>query len=738
MSDRNYSPGSSGNGESNNGWGRPQPVTMAEEEGVDFLELTAVLWNGKWIIAGVTVVVLALALIYAFLSTPIYQANALIQIDQGQNQPAGADILSMLLPTAAPTQAEIAIMKSRSVLHPTVEKEHLNIVVSGGHLDYSGPAGDPNVTITNLVVPSSWMDKSLTLTVKGGGRYVLDTPDGGKLLAGKVGQPVDARNGAVKILVTRLDVPAGESFQVKRIYDQQAVNALQERFDATQQQSGYEDTGIVTLTLQGPHPARIKSVLNTIANQYIKQNVAAQAAQARQSLAFINQQLPKVKHTLDTAQSQLTQYRTEKGVVNLDAQAQSLLQSLTSLESQMTQVNLTRSSMQQRFTSSYPGLKALQAQRQDIQTQINAVKAQIENLPAKEKDYVSLLQKVQVYQQLYTALLSKSQDLEISQAATTGNARIVDYAVTPIRPIKPHKALIGILGIIVGLFLGIFIVFLRRALTRSVQDAGDLEAEFGLPVYAVVPHSNRQASLARKARHRSGGLIPVLAATNHDDPAVESIRSLRTSIVFLLKDTERKVITLGGSSPNIGKSFLSINLAHVLGSSGSRVLLVDADLRRGHLEKYMKGQKQPGLSQLLRGSTEPEKAIQRSPHHDNVDFLPSGPFPSNPYELMTNPRLEEAINGWAVAYDFVVIDVPPVLSVAEGLIIARLATANLFVAKAGMQTLREMRIALDRMQQNGVRLEGFIFNDLSRRASSYTYGYYANRYYYARAGKGDK
>lgn len=726
------SPGSNGSA----GRSSSQAVVLTDDDGIDLHDIVATFWGGKWIIVIITAIVLALALIYAFLATPIYQANALIQIEQQQNRALGAnaDVLSMLLPVAAPTQAEIAIMKSRSVLGPTVEKEHLATVIDGGDVPRNA-SGKPAVVISELTVPSAWMGKELTLTAQGNGGYTLASPSGDRLLEGHVDDVAKAGNERVSIQVERLNVPAGKEFSVKRLYDQQAIKDLGASFSAVEQG---QETGVVELTLQGPHPVKTKNILNTLANQYIKQNVAAQATQARQSLVFINKQLPKVKHTLDTAQAKLTKYRTTKGVVNLDEQAKSLLDSLTNLESQLTQVKLTRSSMSQRFTGSYPGLQGLKSQQHELNSQISAVKAQIGKLPAKEKDYVSLLQKVQVYQQLYTALLGKSQDLQITQAATTGSARIVDYAVTPIKPIKPRKSLIGVLGLILGLFLGVLAVFLRRALSRAVEDASELESEFGLPVYAVVPHSGRQSYLMKKSRRKSDGRIPVLAIDAPDDPTVEAIRSLRTSLNFTLQGKERKIVTVGGCTPGVGKSFLSINLAHVIGAAGPRVLLVDADLRRGYLEKYMGVSKQPGLAQVLSGDIEIGDAIQPNPLHDNVDFLPTGPYPSNPYELFSSPRFEDILTEYAGQYEVVLVDVPPLLSVAEGLLVSRFSTVNFLAVKAGVQTLQEVRVAVDRMQQNGVRVDGFIFNNLTRQAQRYTYGHYAKRYYYTRADKGKK
>lgn len=716
-----------GNSPNDNGWQAPPPVA-SDEKLIDLREIVLFLRAGKWIIAAFTAAILALALTYAFLATPIYEANALIQVEQGRGRPSGAagDLIALLAPTASPSQTEIAIIKSRAVLVPTIEKENLNIVIGGGGWFDSLGFDKSKVVIEELAVPDAWMDEKLRITVNGNERYTLASPSGEGILRGQVGKPAVSSDGAVKILVSRLEVPAGTEFPVVRIYNQEALDQLKENFVATEKA---QDSGILSLTLQGTDPVRIKSILNTLANQYIQQNVMAMAQQARKSLAFINDQLPQIKQQLDEAQTRLTEYKTTKGVVNLDRQAQELLSALTSLGSQLTQLQLTQSAMQQRFTGSFPGLQGLRQQQQDIRQKIDSIHAQIELLPAKEQDYVDLLQKVQIYQQLYTTLLSKSQDLQIVQAGTVGSARVVDYAIKPIEPVKPKKSLLGVLGLLIGLFAGILFVFLRRALVRSVQNAAQLEEEFGIPVFAIVPHSKKQGQLAKRAKQKRK--IGLLAIEDPRDPAVEALRSFTTSINVALLESQSRIISLGGCTPDVGKSFLSVNLAHVMGMSGARVLVVDADLRRGHLEKYMATHKRPGLADLLRGEIELEKTIQRAPRHENVDFIPSGAYPTNPYDLVAGRQFAEIMTKCADEYDLVVIDLPPVLSVAEGVVIARFATANFLVVKAGVQRMEELRVALDRLQQNGVRLKGFIFNDLTRVAQTYTYGRYSEGYYYA-------
>ncbi|HKI75545.1 MAG TPA: polysaccharide biosynthesis tyrosine autokinase [Pseudomonadales bacterium] len=713
-----------------------RPASAAEEEGVSIAELLNVVRSGKWMIAAVAGVVLILAALYAFLAPSVYQANALVQI-QEQNQSAGAssDILSALLPIAAPADTEIAIMTSRAVLQPTVESEHLNILVDSGGLPiigrFFGNSSAQSVAINKLKVPDDWMDEDLTLTSEGEGAYVLESPDGDPVLHGRVGQLESAHHGEISIMVNKLALPKGDDVTVKRIYDQEAIAALQAKLTASEQG---QDTGIVQLTLDGVQPAEVKSILNTLVDKYIQQNVAAMASQAQNSLVFIKKQLPKLKQQLETAQDKLTEYRQKNGAVDLDKQAAAMLDELTTLESQLTQINLAETALRQRYTGRYPSLRSLKQQAQDIQGKIDAIHAQINQLPGQEQKYLTLMRDVKVYEQLYTALLAKSQDLQIAKASTTGSARVVDYAVKPITPVAPRKAVVIVLGLILGLFLGILIVFLRRSLSRAIQSVMELENAFGLPVFAIVPHSDRQTYLINKAKRGKAEKVPPLAFDDPRDPTIESIRSLRTSINFTINEFSKKIITLGGCSPSVGKSFLSINLAHVMGNAGTKVLIIDADMRLGHLEEYVGGRKEPGLSQVLSGQATLEDAIYTSPYGENIDFLPSGSFPPNPYELFAGPEMEPMLNSCAEKYDVVIIDVPPVLSVAEGLIIGRLATLNFLVIKAGEQTVQEVRLALDRSRQNGVKLAGFVFNDLTRQSASYTYGRYAVDHYYSRYG----
>jgi tyrosine-protein kinase Etk/Wzc len=264
--------------------------------------------------------------------------------------------------------------------------------------------------------------------------------------------------------------------------------------------------------------------------------------------------------------------------------------------------------------------------------------------------------------------------------------------------------------------------FVRRALNRGVEDPEVLEAATGLSVYATVPHSASQAQYNRaESRHAAGATAGILAKRDPTDLAVESLRSLRTSLQFALVDAPNRVIAFGGPSPGVGKSFVSSNLAQVLADSGKRVLLVDANLRNGSLHRTFGFKREPGLSEVLAGALRFDEALQHP--SERLDVLAAGRIPPNPSELLMSPRFRELVERASKEYDLVVIDTSPILAVTDAAIIARLAGVTLLVVRAGKHPVREVALALRRFAQNGVRVAGLVFNDVERLSSAYGYHY---------------
>jgi len=300
----------------------------------------------------------------------------------------------------------------------------------------------------------------------------------------------------------------------------------------------------------------------------------------------------------------------------------------------------------------------------------------------------------------------------------------VDSALVPQKPASPQLPITLAVSVLLGAAAGIGTAFVRKALDQTVADPEVIERKTGLPVYATIPHSTIQAHVSRTQRPGPAAPLSVLAITQPSDLAVEALRSLRTSLQFALLDSRNNVVTITGPSPAIGKSFVCVNLAHVLANVGMRVLLVDADLRKGHLHNYFGEAKALGLSDVIRGSARIADAIRRT-SNASLHFLPMGTRPPNPSELLSSSAFGEAMRWASSEYDLVLVDTPPILAVTDAALAARTAGTTLLVVKAGKHPMREIAVAVKVLAQNGARPRAIILNDLMPKTG---YGY--SRYEY--------
>lgn len=718
---------------------QPQMTPPSEQDSdeIDLREIVASLLDGKWWILGCAGVFLAVGLLYAFLARPVYQANVLLQVKQHQSILAGLQNLQEMLGQPPPADAEIQIIRSRAVLLKAIADRNLSVAVRPDLFPVFGRffvSGEPSVDIASLDVPQNWYRKSLTLTAGVAGQYTLDSPAGEKLVQGQVGQTATAtRPGdAVAINVSSLDAKPGFQFKLTKLNPLSVYKSLLNSLDVSEQ--GH-DTGILLMTLEGHDPVAVAATLNAIAQSYVDESITLQTLQAKKSLDFISAQLPAVQTQANQAESDLSAYQAKKGSVDMTLEAKALVDQASKVQAQLTELNLQSAELSQQFTSNNPAVLALNAKQQDLLNQKQKIDAAIRALPQTQQDLIGLEREVKVSNQVYTYLLNRSEQFKIEQAGSTGSARIIDTAVPPIKPVKPMKALVAALALFLGLFTGVVIVFLRRAFSGGIDDPDILERQLGMPVYAVVPHSKAQARHTVKDAELHHRAIPVLAVAEPQDMAVEALRSLRTSLNFALAGAGNRVITFGGPRPDVGKSFVTVNLAHVLADAGKRVLIIDADLRRGHLHLYFGAPRQPGLSQILSGEKALDACVVPSKSKPGVALLTTGILPPNPSELLMGERFTQLLEQAGASYDMVLVDLPPFLAVTDGLIIAAQAATNLVVLRAGVHPLREVEHVLGRLRQNNVTATGIVLNNLMPRSAAYGYRKYGYAYSYTYPGK---
>ncbi|MFJ1258247.1 polysaccharide biosynthesis tyrosine autokinase [Cupriavidus sp. CuC1] len=697
----------------------------------------------RWLIGILTAVSLALGGLYTIVATPIYQADIMLQVEDNSEAATGNLVanVSSLFETKSVTAGEIEIIRSRLVVARAVDNLKLYISVTpqyfpvvgrwiakqrhsvsrSGFFEMGGFAWGPEAaSVAKFDVPNVMEGKPFTLTVLPANRYRLTGPDADMKFEGRVGQAelFPTASGEVQLTVTSLKGEPGVNFVVVRHSRLGVIEQIQSSLKILEK--GKQQSGVIGATLEGANPAAISLILNEIGGEYVQQNIERKSAEAAKSLEFLDVQLPKMKTALERAEQSYTTLRKERGSVDVSGEAKLALQLSVEAQSQLFALKQKREELVKRFASSHPSLLTVDEQISALQEQIASADKRIRQLPTLEQDIVRKERDVRVSNDLYIAMLQSAQQLSLIKAGKVGNVRVVDAAVTPQVPIKPIRPLVLVISGVAGLIVGIAAAFARNMLFGGITDPHEIEQYTGLSVYATIPFSDQQKELAKQI-HAKGKNILVLAQTHPHEPAIESLRSFRTALQFAMLEARNNIVILTGPSPGVGKSFVSANFAVVMASAGKRVLLIDADVRKGYLNQYFGLGRDKGLSELIVGTTDLESAIHKLPIA-NLEFMSTGSLPPNPAELLLNPRVSELLEELSRQYDYIVLDTPPVLAAADAAILAPLAGAAFLVALADTTKAGEIVEASRRLGQSGVQVKGVLFNGVKPHSGRYGYG----------------
>jgi tyrosine-protein kinase Etk/Wzc len=704
-----------------------------EADEIDLARLIGELIDHHKLIISVTSLFTLIALIYALFATPVYQADSLIQVEQKQGN-AILNSLSQVLPDSQPQSApEIALLQSRMILGKTVDDLNLQTKIEQDYFPLFGRGwsrltGEKTGTVSiSRFYISEGNDEvpDIKLEVKDKDNYILTIGD--RTLQGKVGQLVDF--DGVSIKVEDINASQGTEFTITYISKLKAITNLQQSLSISDQG---KDTGMLTISLTGEDPQLIENIVNSISNNYLTQNIARQAAQDAKSLDFLNQQLPKVRNDLDVAEDKLNLYRRQNDSVDLSLEAKSVLDQIVNVDNQLNELTFRESEISQLYTKEHPTYKALMEKRKTLQDEKAKLNKRVASMPETQQEILRLSRDVDSGRAVYMQLLNRQQELNIAKSSAIGNVRIIDDAVTQSKPVKPKKAIIVLVGLILGGMISVGLVLLRVFLRRGVESPEQLE-ELGINVYASIPVSEafaKKIAQTQSWRKKSQSEIQgFLAIDNPADLAIEAIRGLRTSLHFAMMEARNNILMISGASPNAGKTFVSSNLAAVIAQTGKKVLFIDTDLRKGYTHKLFNLSNDNGLSDVLSGKVEINKAVKNI-SGAGFDFISRGMVPPNPAELLMHRRFEELLSWASSHYDIVVLDTPPILAVTDAAVIGHYAGTTLLVARFDLNTAKEIDVSIRRFEQSGVTIKGCILNGVVKKASSYySYGY--NHYGYS-------
>ncbi|WP_368299506.1 polysaccharide biosynthesis tyrosine autokinase [Kluyvera sichuanensis] len=699
------------------------------DDKIELNELFGVLLDNKWKIVIITAIFTCLGIIYAFMATPIYRASALIQVEQS----AGSSVLSKLsdiMPDSKPeSQTEISLINSRMVLGKTVDELALDTVVTEKHFPMIGKGlarllGTPDgqIAVSRLVVPNELLDIPMVLKVVSPNSYELVVND--VTYPGRIGELLN-KNG-INLLVSEINAPVDTTFTMVKLEKLTAINNLLENLSVADLS---KDSGMLQLTYKAESATDAIKILNSISNNYLQQNVGRKSEEAAKSLDFLKEQLPLVRAKLDDAENRLNQYRQKNESVDLSLEAKSVLDTTVSLETQINELTFKEAEISKLYTRDHPAYRTLLEKKALLLKERDKLNARIGNMPKTQQEILSLTRDVQSGQEVYMLLLNKQQELSINKASTVGNVRIIDTAMAETKPVAPKKAIIIYISLIIGVLSSITFCFLKKILHNGIESSEDIES-LGLNVYASIPNSkwlrDKNLKLTKK-KHKNVRSVNLLAKDNPTDLSVEAIRSLRTSLHFAMMQATNNILLISGATPEAGKTFVSSNLAAVIAQSDKKVLLIDADLRKGQMHYVVNCKEKIGLSDILSGSNSIDDVVKTT-EIENLDFISRGQIPPNPSELLMNANFKKLMDWATERYDLIIIDTPPILAVSDACIAARYAGTIMLVARFQKNTLKEIEVAAKRFEQNKLNISGVIFNGVEKRTANY-YEYGAYNYY---------
>jgi polysaccharide biosynthesis transport protein len=546
---------------------------------------------------------------------------------------------------------------------------------------------------------------------------------------------------------------------------------------------------LVRIHVENASPSLASKIANAWADTFISSNLERRFEGTAYARTFLEQQLAKTKEKLEESERQFNTYTRQKQIVNVDDKTNLVAQNLTEFtvalaraeqdrikaESNYEEVKRNLSSSKdvlenktialfkenkakleaeyqdqlKIYKPGFPKMQQLQGQIEEIdrkiQTETKTVAASVEGsaraafLAAKSQEtqlraradaakrsvlelqdqgirYNILKRDVDTNREIYNGLLQRYKEVGIAGGVGTNNVSVVDKADVPLFPFKPDLQRNALIGLLLGLMAGLAFAFLLEYLDDSIKFPDEVERFTGLALLGVIPKVNTRGPSAAN-----------LATTDLRSPIAEAYRSVRTALQFSTGKGAPRTLVVTSCTKNEGKSTTAMAIAVALAQMGKRTLLVDADMRNPSLHRMLDTKHTFGLSNLLAGAADPI-ALTQTTSFQNLYFMSSGPIPPNPVELLSGPNLPKLLGEGETQFDHIVVDAPPVLGIADSIVLASRVDACIFVVQSMGTRKSSIRSALRRLHQANVRPLGAILTKLGKNES--LYGYDADYYYY--------
>ncbi|MCF7916292.1 MAG: polysaccharide biosynthesis tyrosine autokinase [Candidatus Omnitrophica bacterium] len=474
-------------------------------------------------------------------------------------------------------------------------------------------------------------------------------------------------------------------------------------------------SNMVILSVVGEDPLKITKIANVWARQFIAQSVERRVGASKYGVAWLEKQLVGVLQKLKEAEKDLNDFIKKNKIITNLAILEEKETLIDKLKSDRIQIKREIAEAEKRYKKKHPQMLSLRAKLESVENELENQREVFLLLQEKRAKYKVLQRKVDTYKILYTDLLKRAKELDISKEFTVSNIRVVDEAQEPEDPIKPKPTRDIFLAFFISVILGIGLSVFVESLDTTLKSSDDVEN------YADIPFLGYLASAKKLHKGKTGHFL--INQAKSFSTVVEALRNIKISLLFSFpEDKPLKKLTITSTVPKEGKSFLAVNLAIIFAQAGEKILLIDADMRRGRLHKSLGVSREKGLSSVLTGNNSLDESIV-STSIPNLSFLPNGPATPNPTELLSSKRLDQILNQLEKKYKRIIIDSTPLLSVSEPVILGSHTDGLLFVIN-GDKTSYKLVNEAKKIVKNKVKIIGAVLNFIEKDPQSYNHYYY--------------
>lgn len=523
------------------------------------------------------------------------------------------------------------------------------------------------------------------------------------------------------------------------------------------------DSQVIVLTASDGDPKRAAEIANTLVDVFIEYIGTTQDKRYKDTEDSLKAQITQVEGQITTLQSQMsqvTQSTLETQKQQIEAQTKRIEDMLAStnteaiqIETQLdtfiptpavtntpapswiiptaTPVPVPTPTLSPADMVKYKELQTRRDQLSEMRTlyqqaygNLLVLQQQANTDPALRQ--AQLQNTLALYQQIYSSLLTSYENVRLSRLRGTPNITQIAKASVPGAPVSPQPLRSGLMGAMAGVLIMGAIAFLIEYLDDTLKTPEDVTQRLHVPVIGLIGELDHHKS--RKREIEAG----VFVAENPLSPVTEAFRTLRTNLDFASVDKPIRTILVTSSGPSEGKSTLAVNLAAVIAQGGRKVILLDADLRRPAIHRYLGIPNRKGLTNLFRDLTElPNVMVEFG--NPPMSVITSGELPPNPSELLASDRMEKILSELKEVSDIVIIDTPPAI-ISDSIALSPKVDGVLIVIEPGGTRIGPAQVLMEQLQRSGARVVGVVLNPISRRSSHYytKYGYYSSYYYYSR------